>query len=706
MLTVTNLQKAFADQVILDDVNWFVGAGRRVALVGANGSGKSTFLRIVAGEVEADGGAISLPKGATVGYLPQEVYGLGGRSVLDEAMSVFDHIHSIAAKCGRLEKALSKERPDDPQYEALMAEYAEARHDWDTHGSYDLESRAENVLTGLGFKSADFGRDCAEFSGGWQMRIALAKLLLREPQLLLLDEPTNHLDLEARNWLEGFLRAYPHTVILVAHDRYFLDQTVSRITELSRGRLTDFECDYSRYTVEKEERQQRQEEAYRVQQEEIARIESFVSRFRYQAAKAALVQSRIKQLEKMERLAPPEGMRSVHFHFPQPPRSGRVVLELAGAAKCYGELTVYSGLDLAIERGCKVALVGPNGAGKSTLMRLLAGVEPLDEGERRVGHKVSLSYFAQDRGTTLDADKTVLDVVTKAAPMDLFPQLRNLLGAFLFSGDAVHKHTGVLSGGERSRLALATLLLRPTNCLLLDEPTNHLDLSAKEVLLEALRDYKGTLVFVAHDRYFLDSLPDEIIEVGHGTATRYVGSYEAYLRKKADEAEISPAPAAIRRPQCVRTLRDDGDRIAAGRGREAGNRTTREAEKRARRAAEIEQLIAEKEEVLGTVTNTINDPDFYQSHPNPHVLFSDFARLKQEIESLYAKLEKLEKEYEVLDSSRTRPVEPRAKREETSLRRETKRRSGRPEIDNGPLRHCLRCEFREVCQKFCSKYFE
>ena len=642
MLTVSNLQKSFGGQVVLAGVNWFVPLGGRVALVGANGSGKSTFLRIIAGEVEADGGAISVPKGTTVGYLPQEVMGMSGRTVLAEAMSAFDHVHEIAAECERLEHALADSPADDPEHGALMTAYAAAREAWDTHGAYDLESRAESVLAGLGFTTSDFGRDCAEFSGGWQMRIALATLLLRRPQLLLLDEPTNHLDLEARDWLEAFLREYPFTVILVAHDRYFLDQTVTRITELSRGRLSDFECDYSHYLVEKEERQQQEEQAYRVQQEEIDRIEAFISRFRYQASKAALVQSRIKQLEKIDRRPPPEGgLRTMRFRFPQPPRSGRMVLELHGASKRYGDVRVYDGLDLAIERGHKVAVVGPNGAGKSTLMRLLAGDDPLDGGTRRVGHNVALSYFAQDRGASLDPDKTVLDVVTAAAPMELVPQVRALLGAFLFSGDSVFKRTRVLSGGERSRLALATLLLHPMNCLLLDEPTNHLDLAAKEVLLQSLLDYTGTLVFVAHDRYFLDRLPDEIIEVGHGTAVRYLGNYEAYLQRKAGLVN-APAPIPIRTSEPA-VSPNGADHAESARERAEAKRAAREVEKRVRETQRIEQLIAEKEGALSRVGATINDPDFYQRHPSPQSVFSEFAKLKDEIESLYAKLDRLER---------------------------------------------------------------
>jgi ATP-binding cassette subfamily F protein 3 len=647
MLTVTNLHKRFGAQVILAGVNWFVPRDARVALVGANGSGKSTFLRILAGEVEADNGSVAKAKGTTVGYLPQETLGISGHTVRAEAMTAFEHIHAIADECRRLELALAECASDAPEHEALMRAYTAAREAWDAHGSYDLEQRTESVLAGLGFRPDDFARDCGEFSGGWQMRLALAKLLLRRPHLLLLDEPTNHLDLEARNWLESFLRDYPHTVILVAHDRYFLDQTATRISELSRGTLSDFECDYSHYLDAREERLRQQAEAYRQQAEEIARIEAFISRFRAQASKAALVQSRIKQLEKMERIASPEGVRSVHFRFPQPPRSGRLVLELRGAWKRYGDLVVYAGADLAIERGRKVALVGPNGAGKSTLMRLLAGVEPLDDGERRVGHNVSLSYFAQDRGATLEPDKTVLEVVTAAAPLEIVPEVRTLLGAFLFSGDAVYKKTRVLSGGERSRLALATLLLRPTNCLLLDEPTNHLDLSAKEVLLDALLTYSGTLVFVAHDRYFLDRLPNEVVDVGHGGVVRYFGNYEDYLAKKATETDtgrpVTPMRAAAPPRACEAIVTPGAERTAA-------KRAAREAAKRARQLADLEALITAKEAQLGTVGAVINAPDFYHTHANPHAVFSEFAQLQAQIEALYGRLERLEENPDPIDT--------------------------------------------------------
>ena len=638
VLTISNLRKRYGGQVVLDGLNWFVPDGARVGLVGANGSGKSTLLRIVAGEVEPDDGAIAIPKDCTVGYLAQEVFGLSGHTVLEQALTAFADVRTLEAECRRVEHALAEVPLDDARHEELMAEYTDLRAEWDTRGSYDMEAQAERVLAGLGFRESDLHRDCGEFSGGWQMRLALATLLLRRPQLLLLDEPTNHLDIEARTWLEEFLADYPHTVIVVAHDRYFLDVVVQQISEVTHGTITDFKTNYSRYLVEREERLERQAEAYRLQQEEIERLQAFINRFRYQASKAALVQSRIKQLDKIERLKLPEGFRTVHFRFPQPPRSGRIVLEMRGARKQFGDNVVYAGLDVAIERGRKVALVGPNGAGKSTLMKLLAGVEPLDDGERIVGHNVTLGYFAQDQTQVLDPTRTVLDEITRAAPPDLVPQVRHILGAFLFSGDAVNKRTSVLSGGERNRLALAKLLLHPANCLLLDEPTNHLDIHAKEVLLDALLAYTGTLILVAHDRYILDRLPEEVIEVGAGTAVRYLGNYEDYLSKKA------AGDAAPPMPRRVTPAADNGARPAPPGNADRATQRRREREQ-ARRTQQVEQLeaaIAEKETALSALAETLNHPDFHQTHANPQGLYSDYARMRKEIEGLYAQLERLE----------------------------------------------------------------
>jgi ATP-binding cassette subfamily F protein 3 len=559
MLQLAGISKRYGSQVVLDDVSWSVPIGARVGLTGPNGAGKSTILRILAGEVEPDRGTVAMPRGARVGYLPQHVLGATGVSVRAHAMAAFAELHALEARRAELEHALATVPPDAPEYAAVLERYTAVCEEWDHRGRYDTESEAETVLLGLGFRPDDLERDCSELSGGWQMRVALAQLLLRRPDFLLLDEPTNYLDLEARNWLEGFLGAYPGTLVMVAHDRYFLDVTVDHIAEVLHGRVTDYPMAYSRYLQERENRLELARAAYQNQKDEIERIEAFIHRFRYQASKAALVQSRIKQLEKIERLPPPDGHeRTLKIRLPEGPRSGRVVLALDRGVKRYGDVKVYDGVDLLVERGQRTAIVGPNGAGKTTLLKLLAGVLALDGGERKVGHNVALGYFAQDHAEMLDPDRTALDEVMGAATVESAPQVRGLLGAFLFSGDAVEKRVGVLSGGERSRLALAKLLVEPTNCLLLDEPTNHLDLTAKEVLLEALLAYAGTLVIVAHDRYLLDRLPTQVIEVGSGRAVRYIGNYEDYVRAKAAAAAAPPNRPASRSTGGVRASSRSG----------------------------------------------------------------------------------------------------------------------------------------------------
>src|SRR5262245_20281828 len=545
MLSLGGVSKRYGSQVVLDDVVWGVPDGARVGLTGPNGAGKSTLLRVLAGELEADAGTIALPRGARVGLLPQHILGLGGASVLGHALAAFADLHALEQRRADLEHQLASVDPQREEYAAIMDRYVAVCEEWDHRGRYDVESETETVLHGLGFTDADLDRDLAELSGGWQMRAALAQLLLRRPDVLLLDEPTNYLDLEARNWLEEFLAAYPGTLIMVAHDRYFLDVATDHIAEVLHGKVTDYPMNYSRYLEERETRLEQARVAYETQKQEIERIEAFISRFRYQASKAALVQSRVKQLERLERLPPPDGHeRTLKIRLPEAPRGGRVTLALEGASQRYGEREVYGGIDVTIERGARVALVGPNGAGKTTLLRLLAGVLPPDGGTRTVGHNVRIGYFAQDHAEALDMSRSALDEVMSVATMETAPHVRGLLGAFLFSGDAVEKRVGVLSGGERSRLALAKLLLEPMNCLLLDEPTNHLDLTAKEVLLDALLAYHGSIVIVAHDRYILDRLPTQVIEVGHGRAVRYLGNYEDYLRQKAAAEEAAAAAAS------------------------------------------------------------------------------------------------------------------------------------------------------------------
>src|SRR5471030_2092135 len=438
----------------------------------------------------------------------------------------------MKAEMHALEDRLGDAAIPETEHEAMLHRYSDLQDRFRLHDGYSMELKAGTVLQGLGFKTTDFNRPTETFSGGWQMRIALAKLLLGQPNLLLLDEPTNHLDLEARNWLEEYLNAYPHAVILVSHDRFFLDSVVTRIADLTLRTLTDYHTNYSGYLAEHHERIEAMRKAKREQDEEVGRVKMFIDRFRYQATKASQVQSRIKMLEKVVPIEVPPERKKIHFDFPACAKSGRMVIELAHVRKAYGEVVVFTDLSLHIERGDRIALVGPNGAGKSTLMRMLSGEEAHDSGERAPGHNVVMQYFAQDEATRMDGAPTVYETLSSGSPLQMVPMIRNILGGFLFSGDDVYKHVRVLSGGERTRLAVARMLLRPSNTLLLDEPTNHLDLDSKEVLLDALVDYGGTLIFVSHDRYFVERLATKIIEIGNGTAIAFPGTYKEFLYHK------------------------------------------------------------------------------------------------------------------------------------------------------------------------------
>src|SRR3954468_15090745 len=537
MIQLSELTKSFGDRVLLDHVTWQITDRERVGLCGPNGAGKTTLLRMMADLDEADGGAILKPAALTVGYLPQDGLSHAGRTVFEEVSSAFDVLLAMKTEMHALEDRLGDPAIPEPEHEAMLARYSDLQDRFRLGDGYSIELKTGTVLQGLGFKTSDFDRKTETFSGGWQMRLALAKLLLKQPGLLLLDEPTNHLDLEARNWLEEYLHGYPHAVILVSHDRFFLDSVVTRIADLTLRTLTDYVGNYSDYLVAHEARIEQMRKAKREQDEEVARIRMFVDRFRYQATKASQVQSRIKLLEKVVPIEVPPERKKIHFHFPVCGKSGRTVLELKHARKAYGDLVVFKDLNLHIERGDRIALVGHNGAGKSTLMRMLSGEEAPDSGERIEGHNLVMQYFAQDEATRMDPNPTVHDTLSSGSPIHMVPMIRNILGGFLFSGDDIYKKVRVLSGGERTRLAVARMLLRPSNTLLLDEPTNHLDLDSKEVLLDALVDYGGTLIFVSHDRYFVERLATKIIEIGNGTAVVYPGTYREFLWHKAHPLE-------------------------------------------------------------------------------------------------------------------------------------------------------------------------
>jgi ATP-binding cassette, subfamily F, member 3 len=550
MLQLSGAGKRFGTKLLFENVNWLITPDERTALVGANGTGKSTLMKILAGTDSAndsfsgglDYGAMHVTKGMSIGYLPQDGLSLSGRTVFDECLSVFDELRAMESELEGLYAALAELDSESPEYQVAADRFSEIDALFSANDGYALDVKVGTVLSGLGFSKEDWQRRTEEFSGGWQMRIALAKLLLQKPDLLLLDEPTNHLDLETRNWLEDYLRTYPKGFILISHDRYFLDVTVNKIIEIWNKNIHVYHGNYEKYLTQKAERRAQLENAYKNQRDQIEHLESFINRFRAQATKAKQVQSRIKELEKIERIVIPEDEPVIHFTFPQPPPSGRTVVEVTNLSKDYGPKHVLDNVSFTIDRGDRIALVGANGAGKSTLIRMLSAQEGPTGGSIRLGHNVLAEYFAQDQYKVLNPDARMLDDISGIAPKIAQTELRSLLGCFLFSGDDAFKKLGVLSGGERNRYALAKILVSPANFLLLDEPTNHLDLRAKDVLLEAVSSFTGTVIFVSHDRYFIDRVATRVFEVEGGHMHVYPGNYEDYLYRKENGQTISGAP--------------------------------------------------------------------------------------------------------------------------------------------------------------------
>ena len=632
MLSLQNVSVFFGDRTLFKNVSLAVGPHDRIGLVGPNGSGKTTLLRTVAGMRHPDQGGVEKARYVAVGYLPQEGIAASGKTLYKEAETAFSDVLEVGERLSEVQEALSHLPHDHPEYAELIEIMGELQHRFEEMDAYRIKSRIEEVLMGLGFSTADLDRMTEEFSGGWQMRIELAKLLLQEPSVLLLDEPTNHLDLESQQWLESHLKSYDGAVILVSHDRAFLDELTTRTLALEPRGAEEYKGNYSSYVVQSAERRALQERELKNRQKLVEKETEFIERFRYKASKARQVQSRIKRLEKMESLEVDAVSEQIRFSFPPPPASGRVVLELNNIRKQYGPLTLFSGLECRIERGNRIAVVGVNGAGKSTFARILAGVEPFDAGERTVGHNVSISYYAQHQAEELDLNRTVLEVVDESAQGPIRTQLRNILGTFLFHGDDVFKKVSVLSGGEKSRLALAKMLLRPANFLIMDEPTNHLDMQSKEMLQAALSGFEGTLVIVSHDRSFLDPIVNTVYEFSPGGMRSFLGTVSEFIDKKNKErsGEASPEPR----------------RESKANQKERKRQEAEERQEKARRQAplkkklkELERSILQWEARKEILEKMMSSEDFYH-RDDVSERTSEYGELQRSLEKAYSDWEK------------------------------------------------------------------
>lgn len=610
MLSVSNLSIHFGGYYLFDNVSFLINKSDRIGLVGKNGAGKSTMLKILAGVQVPEEGTIAHPNDYTVGYLPQDGITTTGKTVYNEAATAFSELLALEATIHKLTGEIAQ-RTDyhSAEYTARLNKLAEANEHFSRYGGFTMQADIERTLKGLGFAGEDMQRLTDEFSGGWQMRIELAKILLRRPDCVLLDEPTNHLDIESIQWLEEFLRNYEGAVVLVSHDRVFLDAVTNRTIEISNGKTYDYATSYSNYVQQRAERREMQMSAFKNQQKQIEQTERFIERFRYKATKSIQVQSRIKQLDKLDRVEiDDEDTSSIHFHFPEAPRSGRVVVDVQNLSKTYGDNTVLRHVSLVLERGERVAFVGKNGEGKSTLAKILIGKEPYDGG-CETGHNVKIGYYAQHQAELLNGDMTVFEVIDSVASGDMRLQVRSLLGAFLFSGDSVNKKVKVLSGGEKSRLALAKLLLEPVNLLVLDEPTNHLDMRSKDMLKQALLEYEGTLVVVSHDRDFLQGLTQKVVEFSGGGLKEFTGDIYDFLRIKKMESlqqlEASrPSPTSVNDEPV-------SEKKASQLDREERKRRQAEERKIQRKVDECEKDIATIEEKIAVLEKAMGEANFY-----------------------------------------------------------------------------------------------
>jgi ATP-binding cassette subfamily F protein 3 len=659
MIDIQNIEKQYGEKILFSGSSLRLGARDRLGLVGPNGSGKTTLFRMIAGEEHPDRGEILLRKGVHIGYLSQEPAPVKGLSLLEEVQGGVKDLAILEDKMRLLQEEIAEEK--DPQaLEALAHAYGQLEERYARKGGYTLESQAKAILLGLGFKEGDFGRSSEELSGGWLMRLSLAKILLASPDLILLDEPTNHLDLESLIWLEEFLAGCLGSVMMVSHDRDFLNRVATKIAAIEGRKIVLYSGNFDEYLRVREERLALQEAALENRRRKIEQTEKFIERFRYKATKARQVQSRIKGLEKLEKIEEGETQRTLRFSFPQPLRSGRVVASLKGIHKAYGPVKVYTGIDLTIDRGEKIALVGPNGAGKSTLLKLLAGVFPPDEGSVEWGHNVTSGYFAQHQLELLDSSKTVWEEIFSLAKDEPVSFLRGLLGAFLFSGEEVEKKVSVLSGGEKSRLVLAKMLMRPANFLLLDEPSNHLDMAARDVLENALQEFEGTICFITHDRHLINAISNKVIEVSAGRLIPYLGTYDDYLYKKGLEKAESDSETGGGAAASEAAGKDVPGRKSREQKRyeaEVRNRFFRQTQELRRRIQEIESALEQGAQARQAMEIKLADPEVYRKGENIADLVKSHGDLKKRMESLTSEWEALSLQLEQIEQQREAQLE-------------------------------------------------
>jgi ATP-binding cassette subfamily F protein 3 len=636
MLAVDNISVQFLGRVLYKELSFTVSSKDRICFAGPNGAGKSTLMKIIAGTMTPDSGNVNRAKYIEVGYLPQDGIKHSGSTLFDEAESAFENALEIKNKLEEASNQLGSLDTSSSEYAETLEIYGELQIDLDNYDIGKMKPTIEKVLSGLGFKDSDFNRKTEEFSGGWQMRIALAKLLLQKPSILLLDEPTNHLDMDSQLWLESYIQNYQGAVILISHDRAFLDSIVRKTLAFESGKVNEFSGNYSYYIEQSAILREQIQRAYNNQQKDIAKAEQFINRFRSKARRASQAQSRLKQLERLERIElPQESEKAIKLRFPQPERSGQIVIELANVTRSYGENIVFKNLDFRIDRGEKIAIIGANGAGKSTFSRILSGADEVDSGERKTGHKVSVSHFAQDHAEKLNPSMSVLETIEEVVGRDNGGNLRSLLGCFLFRGDDVFKKVSVLSGGERSRLSLAKILLKPANFLILDEPTNHLDMQSQNVLQEALLAYQGTIVIVSHNRDFLDPITDKVIEFySNGTTPRsYPGNLSDYIEKKKEEEIFSPQLDEQKTKQGTSSSPNRKEtRKLQGKIRQEKAETLKPLQEK---LEGIEDNIKLVEDRKLEIEKAMADPAFFKSKESADVT-KEYKEIHAEVEKLYS----------------------------------------------------------------------